>query len=168
MDTFTGTATRRLLREPPRTFSGAVSRVSRASDLRVARTARSRDRTTVPDPVARVLWSPPPDARERSRMGRYLAWLAAERGLAFADYDGRLALVGRRARARSGSRSGTTSGCARRRRPGPALADARMPGARWFPGATLNYAEHALALPGPRARRRRRSSPARRPRARST
>ena len=24
------------------------------------------------------------------------------------------------------------------------LADARMPGARWFPGATLNYAEHAL------------------------
>ncbi|WP_111766778.1 acetoacetate--CoA ligase [Nakamurella deserti] len=29
------------------------------------------------------------------------------------------------------------------------LADARMPGARWFPGGTLNYAEHALAdLPG--------------------
>ena len=28
------------------------------------------------------------------------------------------------------------------------LADARMPGARWFPGATLNYAEHALRLPG--------------------
>ena len=31
---------------------------------------------------------------------------------------------------------------------GPALADARMPGARWFPGASLSYAEHALALPG--------------------
>ncbi len=28
--------------------------------------------------------------------------------------------------------------------PGPALADASMPGARWFPGGTLNYAEHAL------------------------
>src|SRR5262249_7063587 len=28
------------------------------------------------------------------------------------------------------------------------LIDARMPGARWFPGATLNYAEHALRLPG--------------------
>ncbi len=28
------------------------------------------------------------------------------------------------------------------------LAEARMPGARWFPGATLNYAEHALRLPG--------------------
>ena len=31
---------------------------------------------------------------------------------------------------------------------GPALADARMPGARWFPGATLNYADQALALSG--------------------
>lgn len=27
---------------------------------------------------------------------------------------------------------------------GEALADASMPGARWFPGVTLNYAEHAL------------------------
>ena len=32
--------------------------------------------------------------------------------------------------------------------PGPALATRAMPGARWFPGATLNYAEHVLALPG--------------------
>ncbi|MEO5964746.1 MAG: acetoacetate--CoA ligase, partial [Candidatus Limnocylindrales bacterium] len=39
-----------------------------------------------------------------------------------------------------GVRSGTD--------PGPALADARMPGASWFPTARLNYAEHALALPG--------------------
>ncbi len=29
-----------------------------------------------------------------------------------------------------------------------ALPDARMPGARWFPGATLNYAEQALEAPG--------------------
>jgi acetoacetyl-CoA synthetase len=33
-------------------------------------------------------------------------------------------------------------------KPTGVLADASMPGARWFPGATLNYAEHALA-PGP-------------------
>ncbi|HJQ43125.1 MAG TPA: acetoacetate--CoA ligase [Jatrophihabitantaceae bacterium] len=32
-------------------------------------------------------------------------------------------------------------------RPSAALADARMPGARWFPGGTLNYAEHALYPP---------------------
>ena len=32
--------------------------------------------------------------------------------------------------------------------PGPALADDRMPGARWFPGARLNWAEHCLRLDG--------------------
>jgi acetoacetyl-CoA synthetase len=31
--------------------------------------------------------------------------------------------------------------------PGRALADPRMPGASWFPGGTLNYAEHALYPP---------------------
>lgn len=33
-------------------------------------------------------------------------------------------------------------------RPGAALANARMPGAVWFEGGTLNYAEHALARSG--------------------
>jgi acetoacetyl-CoA synthetase len=28
------------------------------------------------------------------------------------------------------------------------LADAAMPGAKWFPGATVNYAEHVLRMPG--------------------
>ena len=49
-----------------------------------------------------------------------------------------------------------------RRRRRRCWARAAMPGAEWFPGATLNYAEHAL--PPARARRRRRrgaSSPAR-------
>src|SRR4051794_7503427 len=32
--------------------------------------------------------------------------------------------------------------------PATALADATMPGARWFPEGTLNYAEHALYPPG--------------------
>src|SRR3982074_3527027 len=32
-------------------------------------------------------------------------------------------------------------------RPAAGLADATMPGARWFPGATLNYAEHSLFPP---------------------
>jgi acetoacetyl-CoA synthetase len=32
--------------------------------------------------------------------------------------------------------------------PGEVLAPARLPGARWFPGTRVNYAEHALA-PGP-------------------
>ncbi|MDQ3149531.1 MAG: acetoacetate--CoA ligase, partial [Chloroflexota bacterium] len=32
--------------------------------------------------------------------------------------------------------------------PGPALGDAHMPGARWFPDARLNWAEHCLRLAG--------------------
>ena len=35
----------------------------------------------------RVLWAPPPDVRERTRIGAYLSWLEATRGLAFAGYD---------------------------------------------------------------------------------
>ena len=33
-----------------------------------------------------VLWEPPADARERSRMGHYMSWLERERGLRFDDY----------------------------------------------------------------------------------
>ena len=34
-----------------------------------------------------VLWTPPPDVRETTEIGRYLAWLERERGLTFAGYD---------------------------------------------------------------------------------
>ncbi|OGO57953.1 MAG: acetoacetate--CoA ligase [Chloroflexi bacterium RBG_16_72_14] len=94
-----------------------------------------------------VLWSPPADARDRSRMRRYLAWLADERGVALATYDDawRWSVDDPGAFWQSvwdhfGVRSATPSG--------PALADPRMPGARWFPGASLSYAEHVLAMPG--------------------
>jgi len=36
---------------------------------------------------AGVLWTPSAQARETSEVGRYLAWLERERGLAFAGYD---------------------------------------------------------------------------------
>ena len=105
---------------------------------------------TPDDPVPPVLWAPPADARERSRMGRYLAWLARERGVVLDDYDAawRWSVdepgafwqsVWDHFEVRSSDEAGG---------PGPALADARMPGARWFPGASLSYAEHALAMPG--------------------
>ncbi len=80
-------------------------------------------------------------------MGRYIAWLNETRGLDLRGYDdawrwsvaepGRfwqsvwdqfevLALLP----------------------PRDSLSASRMPGAIWFPGATLNYAQHALRLPG--------------------
>jgi acetoacetyl-CoA synthetase len=103
--------------------------------------------TSEPAPAPDVLWSPPADARRRSRMGRYLDWLARERGRAFDDYDtawrwsvGDPGAFWQSVWDHFGVRSSAPAG--------PALADARMPGALWFPGATLSYAEHALAMPG--------------------
>ncbi len=105
---------------------------------------------SAPTPATRtpeVLWSPPEDARARSRMGRYLDWLADGKGVHLADYDAawRWSVAEPGAFWQSiwdhfGVRSVTPAG--------PALAEARMPGARWFPGAAVNYAEHLLALPG--------------------
>ncbi|HEX6140813.1 MAG TPA: acetyl-coenzyme A synthetase N-terminal domain-containing protein, partial [Candidatus Limnocylindria bacterium] len=97
-----------------------------------------------------VLWSPPPDVRERTRVGRYLAWLGAERGLRFDGYDAlwRWSVADPDAFWRS------VWDCFGVGEPVPAgrgLADARMPGARWFPDQRVNWAEHALRLAGRRA-----------------
>src|SRR5829696_5096250 len=94
-----------------------------------------------------VLWAPPPDARAASRMGRYLDWLAARDGPRLERYDDawRWSVEHPGAFWRSiwdhfdVGALGATSGD---------LVDAEMPGARWFPEATLNYAEHVLRLPG--------------------
>lgn len=94
-----------------------------------------------------MLWAPPADVRERSRIGAYLRWLREHRGLDFADYD---ALW----------RWSTTDldGFWRsiwdhfeviaHTPPTATLAQRAMPGARWFPDATLNYAENVLRMPG--------------------
>jgi acetoacetyl-CoA synthetase len=94
-----------------------------------------------------VLWTPPPDVRERTRIGAYLAWLKETRGLDFADYDSLWSWSVTELEAfwqsvwdyfdvRSAGK------------PSAVLPERRMPGARWFPGATLNYAAHALAQAG--------------------
>ncbi|MGH9273310.1 MAG: hypothetical protein ACRDZU_01580, partial [Acidimicrobiales bacterium] len=33
-----------------------------------------------------ILWTPPADVRDRTRIGAYLRWLERERGLTFDDY----------------------------------------------------------------------------------
>jgi len=82
-------------------------------------------------------------------MGRYLDWLEHERGRRFSEYA--------EAWQWSVDEPGAFwqsiwdhFGVRSERRPTTALADAAMPGARWFPGATLSYAEHELAMPGRR------------------
>ena len=93
-----------------------------------------------------VLWSPPADVRQRSRVGAYLAWLERERGLRFDDYNDLLAWSIDELDAFWSSvwRFFEVSPDD----PGPALGEAAMPGARWFPEARLNWAEHCLRLSG--------------------
>jgi len=91
-----------------------------------------------------ILWSPPAEVREHSRIGRFLDWLGAERGLEFADYA---ALWAWSVDDLDGFWSAFTEWAGVRWHDQPRLALGRraMPGAEWFPGGTLNYAEHALA-----------------------
>ena len=97
--------------------------------------------------TGRVLWTPPADVRETSRMGRFLGWLRDERGLDFADYPALwqwsvtdLAAFWRAIWDYFEINARTP--------PTAVLGDPAMPGATWFPGATLNYAEHVLRMPG--------------------
>jgi acetoacetyl-CoA synthetase len=97
--------------------------------------------------TGRVLWTPPADVRETSRMGRYMTWLRQTRGLEFADYAALwdwsvtdLPAFWQSIWDYFGVDAHTP--------PTAVLPDASMPGARWFPGATLNYAEHVLKMPG--------------------
>ena len=91
-----------------------------------------------------ILWQPAADVRERTRIGHYLDALASH-GHNFADYDelwrwsvedleGFWGSVWEFGEVRSSARLG------------PVLTSARMPGATWFPGARLNWAEHGLRL----------------------
>jgi acetoacetyl-CoA synthetase len=81
---------------------------------------------------------------ERARLTEFMSWLEAERGLRFDDYDALWswsvddldgfwgAIWDFFAVQADGERS-------------PVLASRDMPGARWFPNASLNYAEHLFA-----------------------
>ncbi|HEY6594178.1 MAG TPA: acetoacetate--CoA ligase [Asanoa sp.] len=94
-----------------------------------------------------LLWTPPPDVLETSRIGRYLRWLEETRGLRFADYDAlwRWSTTDLEAFWRSVWEHFEVVA---HTPPAATLVHPAMPGARWFPGATLNYAEHVLRMPG--------------------
>jgi acetoacetyl-CoA synthetase len=96
-------------------------------------------------PIAQgdVLWTPPPDARERYVVGRYLGWLERERGLSLAGYDDLW-------RWSVSDLEGFWSSVweffeVRSHAPYERVLGSReMPGAEWFPGARLNFAEHMV------------------------
>lgn len=91
-----------------------------------------------------VLWRPDAGRIERAHLTDFTRWLAARRGLEFTDYESLWrwstdALEDFWAAVWDyfGIRSHTPYR--------QVLAERKMPGARWFEGATLNYAEHLLA-----------------------
>ncbi len=90
-----------------------------------------------------LLWTPDPAAGERTTVARFMRWLVSERGLSFANYeqlrrwsvtdlDGFWAAVWDFFEVHS-------------TRPYECVLDSRkMPGAVWFRGSRVNYAEHIL------------------------
>ena len=90
------------------------------------------------------LWSPSQGTVERATVTRYMRWLHERRGLSFDDYDSLWtwsveqlddfwASIWDFCEVRAATPYETV------------LADRRMPGAQWFPGARLNYAEHVFS-----------------------
>jgi acetoacetyl-CoA synthetase len=97
--------------------------------------------------MTEALWTPPADIRQHSRIGDYLGWLERERGLPFGTYD-ELWRWSTTDLAGFWSSIWDYFDVIAHDQPTDVLPDATMPGAEWFPGATLNYAEHVLRMPG--------------------
>ncbi len=94
-----------------------------------------------------VLWSPPADALDHTQIGRFVQWLEGRghSGLqryddlwqwSVDDLDGFWSAVWEFFDVHSSTGYDTV------------LDSDSMPGAQWFPGSTLNYAEHALRATG--------------------
>ena len=91
----------------------------------------------------RILWTPPPDVRERTTIGRYLDWLRDERGLDFGtfhelwqwsvdDLEGFWSSVWEFFDVQASEPYDEV------------LPSREMPGARWFTESRLNYVQHMI------------------------
>ena len=93
-----------------------------------------------------VVWSPSPDAAASSEIARFARFLREERGVDLPD-DTDYAALHAWSVADVGafwSVAADFFGVRFHDAPTAPLGSDAMPGADWFPGATLNYAEHAL------------------------
>ncbi len=89
-----------------------------------------------------VLWEPGPEVIDQARITQYLRWLAEHHGVAAADYQD----LWEWSVGEPGAFWDSLWEYFRvlgQRGDGPALSG-QLPGATWFPGATLNYARNAL------------------------
>ncbi len=91
--------------------------------------------------AAEILWAPTPEMVERSQLTRYIRWLAENRDLHFDGYHD----LWQWSVTEIEEFWGTLWEYFEVISDGPydqVLADRTMPGARWFEGPNLNYAEH--------------------------
>src|SRR5690242_14165185 len=94
-----------------------------------------------------LLWSPPADAGQTTRIGDFMRFVQRSRSLTLRDYDDlwRWSVDDLAAFWQS---VWDYFDVIAHTPPTAVLTHPRMPGARWFEGATLNYAEHVLRMPG--------------------
>ena len=90
-----------------------------------------------------LLWAPGPDRVACANVTAFTRWLAGQRGRAFGDYQ---ALWQWSVTDLDGFWQAVWDYCGGRASvpPTAVLARRTIPGAEWFPGARLNYAEHIL------------------------
>ncbi|MBI2324952.1 MAG: acetoacetate--CoA ligase [Chloroflexi bacterium] len=140
-------------RSPGRAYTGwhapprhRVPVPGRPADRRSRPRHRAEDRRAwrVVSQRVETIWEPTPASIERAHITRYLRWLERERGLRFTDY----AALWRWSVADLDAFWASMWDFFAIRASAPytrVLAKDTMPGAQWFPGAALNYAEHALS-----------------------
>ncbi len=96
------------------------------------------------DAAPEKLWEPPAELVERSRLREFMRWLQAERGLGFATYDELWQWSVDDLEA-FWSAIWDFFGVQADGEYERALGSREMPGAEWFAGTSLNYAEHVFA-----------------------
>ncbi|MEO7352238.1 MAG: acetoacetate--CoA ligase [Marmoricola sp.] len=96
-----------------------------------------------PIEVGQVMWTPPADVLEHSKVGAFLAWLKEHRGLRVSSHE---ELWRWSVDDLEGFWSAVWDyfGVISHAPYSHVLESHKMPGAEWFPGALLNYAEHAF------------------------
>jgi len=93
------------------------------------------------------IWVPSEQRKAEAGITRYQAWLKADRGLEFDNFEALWQWSVTELEAFWQSIWDYTQPVHHSKYT-QVLAEDKMPGARWFPGATLNYAENALAHAG--------------------
>jgi acetoacetyl-CoA synthetase len=96
--------------------------------------------------VPEVLWTPDPTKARASSLAEFSRFVCERYGLEFDDLDyASLYAWSIRDLDAFWSAAAEFLGVRFHAAPVATLGSARMPGAEWFPGSTLNYAEHALS-----------------------